>query len=68
MPRGNSITIREVARRAGVSIATVSYVLNESAPISEETRARVLAAAAELGYRPSALARRLRARQSHTIG
>ncbi|MCS7283430.1 MAG: LacI family DNA-binding transcriptional regulator [Anaerolineae bacterium] len=68
MPRGNSVTIREVARRAGVSIATVSYVLNESAPISEETRARVLAAAAELGYRPSALARGLRARQSHTIG
>jgi DNA-binding LacI/PurR family transcriptional regulator len=68
MPRGNSVTIREVARRAGVSIATVSYVLNESAPISEETRARVLAAAAELGYRPSALARSLRARQSHTIG
>lgn len=68
MPRGNSVTIREVARRAGVSIATVSYVLNESAPISEETRARVLAAATELGYRPSALARSLRARQSHTIG
>lgn len=68
MPRGNSVTIREVARRAGVSIATVSYVLNESAPISEETRARVLAAADELGYRPSALARNLRARQSHTIG
>ncbi|MGB9776883.1 MAG: LacI family DNA-binding transcriptional regulator [Anaerolineae bacterium] len=68
MPRGNPVTIREVARRAGVSIATVSYVLNESAPISEETRARVLAAAAELGYRPSALARSLRARQSHTIG
>ncbi|RME36944.1 MAG: LacI family transcriptional regulator [Thermoflexia bacterium] len=68
MPRRNSVTIREVARRAGVSIATVSYVLNESAPISEETRARVLAAAAELGYRPSALARSLRARQSHTIG
>lgn len=68
MPRGNSVTIREVARRAGVSIATVSYVLNESAPISEETRARVMAAAAELGYRPSALARSLRVRQSHTIG
>ncbi len=68
MPRGNAVTIREVARRAGVSIATVSYVLNESAPIREETRARVLAAAAELGYRPSALARSLRARQSHTIG
>ncbi len=68
MPREQTVTIRDVARRAGVSIATVSYVLNESAPISEETRARVLAAAAELGYRPSAIARGLRAGQSHTLG
>jgi len=68
MPREQTVTIRDVARRAGVSIATVSYVLNESAPISQETRARVLAAAAELGYRPSAIARGLRAGQSHTLG
>jgi transcriptional regulator, LacI family len=68
MPREQTVTIRDVARRAGVSIATVSYVLNESAPISEETRARVLATAAELGYRPSAIARGLRAGQSHTLG
>lgn len=61
-------TIKDVARRAGVSIATVSYVINNSAPVSEETRRRVLAAVAELGYRPSALARNLRAQESRIIG
>mgnify|MGYP003564714452 CR=1 FL=1 len=61
-------TIKDVARRANVSIATVSYVLNDSASISEATRARVLTAAAELGYRPSAIARGLRAQESRTIG
>ena len=61
-------TIKDVARRAGVSIATVSYVINNSAPVSEETRKRVLAAVAELGYRPSALAQGLRAQESRTIG
>ncbi|HID90260.1 MAG TPA: LacI family transcriptional regulator [Anaerolineae bacterium] len=66
--KGSEVTIKDVARRARVSIATVSYVLNESAPISEATRHRVLAAAAELGYRPSALARGLRARESRTLG
>jgi len=68
MMRTPVVTIKDVARRAGVSIATVSYVLNESAPISEATRARVLAAAAELGYRPSAIARGLRAQESRIIG
>jgi DNA-binding LacI/PurR family transcriptional regulator len=68
MPKNSTPTIRDVARRAGVSIATVSYVLNASAPISEATRQRVLEAAAELGYRPSAIARGLRAGQSRTIG
>lgn len=68
MARIPTVTIRDVARRAGVSIATVSYVLNQSAPVSEATRAKVLEAAAELGYRPSAIARGLRAQESRTIG
>lgn len=45
--------IREVAERAQVSIATVSQVLNEKGSFSERTRQRVLAAAADLGYRPN---------------
>lgn len=44
------IGIREVAERAGVALSTVSHVLNGTAPISDEVRARVLDAARELGY------------------
>jgi LacI family transcriptional regulator len=58
-----------VARRAGVSSALVSYVVNNGPrPVAAATRARVLAAIAELGYNPSAAARSLRLRRSTTIG
>jgi len=63
-----STTIRDVARRAGTSTATVSYVLNDSRPVGAETRARVLRAVEELGYRPSVIARGLQARESRMIG
>jgi DNA-binding LacI/PurR family transcriptional regulator len=49
--------IRDVARRAGVSHQTVSRVINGSDGVTSETRTRVEAAIAELGYRPSAIAR-----------
>jgi len=62
-------TIRDVARRAGVSVATVSRVVNHSAhKVSEETRRRVLEAIEELGYQPNDVARGLKKRTSHTIG
>jgi len=61
-------TIRDVARAAGVSISTVSRVLNGVTTISTETSERVRAAAIELNYRPSNVARSLRARRSRTIG
>src|ERR671911_20878 len=65
-PKGS---LAEVSRRAGVSIATASRVLNRSAhPVAEGTRARVLAAAEELGSSPSALARALVTRRSGIIG
>lgn len=61
-------TIRDVAKRAGVSITTASYSLNDRGTISEATRQRVMAAAAELNYHPNAFARNLKKRQTHTIG
>ena len=62
--------MNDVARLAGVSQTTVSFVLNdvEGANIPPETKDRVLAAVKELDYRPNALARGLRSSQTHTIG
>jgi LacI family transcriptional regulator len=60
-------TIREVAERAGVSTMTVSRVINRSGYISQETRARVEMAIAELGYVPNTLARSLRFKQTKTL-
>jgi DNA-binding LacI/PurR family transcriptional regulator len=64
----SSATIKDVARRAGVSTATVSYVLNDSRPVGDDTRERVLRAVNDLGYRPSVIARGLRAGESRMIG
>jgi LacI family transcriptional regulator, galactose operon repressor len=61
-------TIRDVARRAGVSTATVSRVISGSVAARPNTRARVLAAAETLGYRPSAVARSLKLRTTRTVG
>jgi len=67
----NRPTQVDVARRAGVSRATVSYVLNRVAngrvPISDETRRRVLHAIKELGYEPDARAQALRSGNTKTI-
>ncbi|GAA4191660.1 LacI family DNA-binding transcriptional regulator [Gryllotalpicola kribbensis] len=60
-------TVSDVARAAGVSRQTVSNVLNSPEIVREETRTRVAAAIAELGYRPHASARRLRTRRASTI-
>ena len=62
-------TIREVAKRAGVSIATVSNVINaKDARMSEETRDKVLLAIRELRYRPTALEQDQKAIRTHNIG
>ncbi|MBC7255670.1 MAG: LacI family DNA-binding transcriptional regulator [Chloroflexi bacterium] len=62
------ITIQDVAERAGVSRQTVSRAINNKGEIRAETRARVLAAARELGYRPSSIARGLKTRRTLTLG
>lgn len=61
-------TIRDVAHQAGVSVTTVSHVINETRFVSDELRQRVLAAMADLDYQPNALARSLRRKQTHTLG
>ena len=53
-------SIKDVAAEAGVSVATVSRVLNDHPSVSADARARVLAAVQTLGYRPNAVARSLR--------
>ncbi|MGX7825955.1 LacI family DNA-binding transcriptional regulator [Actinokineospora sp. 24-640] len=61
-------TIEDVAKAAGVSRQTVSRALNDMAEISAQTRARVLDAAAALGYRPNMFARGMKTRKSDMIG
>ncbi len=61
-------TITDIARRAGVSAATVSRVINRTVPVDPDTEARVRAAIRELDYRPNLLARSFRRRQTQTIG
>ena len=62
------VTIRDVARRAGVSAMTVSRVINGSPRVGDETRRQVQAAVSELGYVPNAFARGLVRRATRTIG
>ena len=62
------VTMRDVARHAGVSIATVSHVINETRPVSDELRDRVLDSMDHLGYQPNTIARALRSKHSNTIG
>lgn len=61
-------TIKDVAARAGVSFTTVSHVLNDTRRVRQSTRDKVLAAARELHYVPSAVARSLKHRATRTIG
>ena len=68
-PTGASIiTMKRVAAELGVSITTISKVLNNHADIGESTRQRVLAKVDELGYRRNAVARSLTLRRTHTLG
>lgn len=61
------VTMQQVADRAQVSITTVSFVVNDTKPVSPETRRRVLRAIDDLGYRRNAVARALASRKSHII-
>jgi LacI family transcriptional regulator len=63
-----SITIRDVASRAGVSVTTVSRALNGTGPVSEDVRRRVQTASTELRYRPHGTARSLITRRTDVFG
>lgn len=62
------VGIKDIARQAGVSISTVSYALNGSPKVTEDTRNRILAIAKELSYVPNAAARNLKKRETKIIG
>ena len=68
MPRANRPTIDDVAARAGVSTAAVSFAMNGRPGVGEDTRRRILAAAEELGWHPSANARGLAQSRARAIG
>ena len=63
-----SVTMHDVARRSGVSVATVSNVVTGTVPVADGTRARVLDAIDELGYRTNEVARSLKRRATQTLG
>lgn len=63
-----SITIREVAAQAGVSVATVSRYLNQKTVVSPEISARLTQVMAELNYQPQAAARHLASSRTQTVG
>ena len=68
MQKKNSATIYDVAHRVGVSLATVSRVVNGNSNVRDSTKRKVLDAIEELGYHPNAVARGLASKKTTTIG
>src|SRR5690349_20325587 len=66
--RSSSVTIRDVARQAGVSVATVSRYINRNAPVSAEVGERLSRVMSDLRYVPQAAARHLASRKTRVIG
>jgi LacI family transcriptional regulator len=66
--RSSSVTIRDVAREAGVSVATVSRYINKNAPVSTEVAERLHQVLSEMRYVPHAAARNLASRKTRVIG
>ena len=62
------VTIRDIARDAGVSITTVSHALSNKRAVKKETRERILRSVEKLGYKPNAFARSLKTQKTNTIG
>ncbi|MGB9434744.1 MAG: LacI family DNA-binding transcriptional regulator [Candidatus Acidiferrum sp.] len=62
------VTMRQIAKRADVSIGTVSHVVNDSARVRPKLRERVLEVIRSLGFQPSALAQGLRTNRTRILG
>lgn len=62
------VSMKDIARRCGVSVATVSKALNGLPDIGEETRQRITAAAAEMGYMANSAARALKTKRTYNLG
>jgi LacI family transcriptional regulator len=65
---GSLVTLKDVAKQAGVSVSTASYSINGSALIKEETKNKVLKVAKEIGYRTNGLAKNLKEQKTNIIG
>ena len=63
-----TLTIKDIAKLADVSVATVSRVINNNGRFSEETRKKVLDIIEETGYKTNYMAKSLRTNKSYTIG
>jgi transcriptional regulator with XRE-family HTH domain len=61
-------TIKDLAREAGVSYATVSRALNDHPEVSDETKKRIMKIALEMGYQPNAIAQGLVKKETKTVG
>ena len=62
------VTIKDIAKQAGVSVSTTSRALNDNPRISQETRERVKKIAAELGYQPNYTARNITRGEAKKVG
>lgn len=66
--KSRRVTMRDVAREAGVALSTVSHFLNGTAPVSFKTRQKIIEAIERLNYRPDFTARSLKKRQTNALG
>ena len=68
MKKGRQVTMKEIAKKLGVSVSTVSRALQDSPELHPETKRKIVEAAKEMNYRPNLLAQSLRISRSKTLG
>jgi LacI family transcriptional regulator len=68
MKKGHQITMKEIAKKLGVSVSTVSRALKDSPELHSETKRKIVEAAKEMNYQPNLLAQSLRISRSKTLG